>query len=237
MESKSLSTALRLAIAQQTPRLTITQLASEIGISYDRLRNMVDGTTRPPMDVIHKVRKALRLPSNWPEVEFAVDKTVGAPSGTTRSVEGVLVSLAGTPLASIPIVGTVSAGEGRHNVDSEQEQVWVPDRLAQLGSLGWIVEGDSMMPALQPGDVAVFKESRSPRKGLCFLVKDERLGLRVKNLNWKNGEWVLESLNPKYPDEPLYMHQLQGVLVGWYRNAGSRETIDSDPNGLVIYKD
>jgi phage repressor protein C with HTH and peptisase S24 domain len=136
-------------------------------------------------------------------------------------------------MAAIPVVGKVSAGPGETNVDPDTERtIFVPLTLAQLGGLGWVVDGESMMPALEPGDIAVFREYRSPRRGYPMLLcRDGEY--RVKNIEWEN-EWIQRSINPAIPDEPLGHWQILGYLIGWHRSRGSYEKLESDPNGLRL---
>jgi SOS-response transcriptional repressor LexA len=213
-----MATALREAILTSEPRIGYTRLAKKIGETYNRLYNMANGRTEPDPAVIDKVRKVLNLPQSWP-----------SPRNDTR-----LVSLAGTPLAAVPVVGRVAAGEDVYNVDPEKREVFVPQRLADMGGLGWVVDGDSMMPDLEPDTIALFREHRSPRRGYTFLVDSPEKGLQVKNLDWLNGEWTLVSINPNYPPEPLGNRQLLGFLIGWYWAKGTRERLDSDPQGLLL---
>ena len=53
-------------------------------------------------------------------------------------------------------------------------------------------------------------------------------------MDWQDSQWVVKSLNPTFATEPLGQHQILGFLIGWYRTKGSRETMDSDPGGLVL---
>jgi phage repressor protein C with HTH and peptisase S24 domain len=108
----------------------------------------------------------------------------------------------------------------------------VPDRLANLGTIAFQVDGDSMMPALEPGDIAIIREERSPRRLTYLLEREGEFSLKM--LAWSNeeGRWFQQSLNPAYPRRPLDGWALVGFLVGWYRSRGSRETMDSDLHGL-----
>lgn len=148
--------------------------------------------------------------------------------------EGRRVSLAGSPMVEVPVIGRASAGPGEVNVDSEMHSIWVPMSLAQSGGVGWVVEGDSMMPALEPGDIALFREHRQPKRGHTFLVRTPDREERVKIMDWIRGEWILRSLNPAYKPEPLAGHEILGFLIGWYKVRGTREDIVSDPAGLMI---
>ena len=144
------------------------------------------------------------------------------------------VSLVFGEMGKIPIIGTVAAGDGNTNVDYQEDEAWVTMSLQKLGGIGYVVDGESMMPALQPGDVAIFREMHQPYARFTYLVKTENAEFRVKNLEWKNDQWTLVSLNPNFRDEPLGTGQLLGLLIGWYRTVGRRETIDSNPDGLLL---
>lgn len=154
-------------------------------------------------------------------------------TGESRS-EGRPVSLVFGEMGKIPIVGSVAAGDGNTNVDYAEDEAWVPMSLQRLNGIGYVVDGESMMPALRPGDVAIFREMRTPRARYTYLIKTEASEYRVKNLEWKNNEWTLVSLNPNFRDEALGPGQLLGILIGWYRVEGKRETIDSNPDGLLL---
>jgi len=137
-------------------------------------------------------------------------------------------------MARVPVVGHVSAGDGNTNVDTDEGQIWVPMSLQRLGGIGYVVSGESMMPALQPGDIAVFREMHQPYAKFTYLVKTEDAEYRCKNLEWKNNQWTLVSLNPNFRDEPLGSGQLLGLLIGWYRSIGKYEKLEANPDGLRI---
>jgi phage repressor protein C with HTH and peptisase S24 domain len=138
-------------------------------------------------------------------------------------------------MVRLPLVGKASAGDGEHNVDADDAWAMLPEVFGGPDHLAFVIEGDSMMPALEPGDIAVFKESHQPRSKVAFLVKD-RDGYRVKQIRWNrtDGEWVLRSLNPKYADERIEGGQLLGFLIGLYRQRGTRYKMDLDLSGLPV---
>lgn len=139
------------------------------------------------------------------------------------------------PMKSIRVVGLVAAGVGEFNVDPEAGEIMVPANLAREDHLGWTIDGDSMMPALEPGDIAVFKESRQPRSNLAFLIKTND-GLRCKRLRWSvpDSDWKMESINPRYSPEPLGTSEVLGVLIGYYRVQGLHEKFEANPEGLRL---
>jgi SOS-response transcriptional repressor LexA len=226
-DDKALSAALKAAFALAKPRRTITQVAPRIGVSYDVLSNVLNGRTKPDSDLVERLRKELGKPKGWPFTDLA-------QAGRSGNAEGQVVSLAGTPLVEIPVVGKVAAGEGEHNIDPDLKTIWVPEPVARMGGYGWEVEGDSMMPDLYPGDVLVFKERRTPKRGYPMLIRTEDREDRVKIIDWQDGEWQMSSRNQRYPQEPLDGTQLMGLLVGFYRYSRTREIILTDPDGLKL---
>jgi len=57
---------------------------------------------------------------------------------------------------------------------------------------------------------------------------------RVKITVYNGRHWEIQSFNPACPDPgPLENVQIVGILVGWFRSRGWRETMDSEPEGLM----
>lgn len=191
--------------------LNLRQFAEKLGVDYERYRSYEYGRVNAPASV----------------KEAALNYGVEATPVGLRTVRG-------TPMASVKVIGRVSAGEGSSENDLIEDELRVPASLAQLGGSGWLVQGDSMMPLLEPGDVALFREFPQPRRGYPFLVQSPDGEYRVKVIDYDRGGWILKSLNKFYKDEPLGHHRVLGYLIGWYRTRGARETLDSDPNGLKL---
>jgi phage repressor protein C with HTH and peptisase S24 domain len=220
MDQNSIRNAMRRTIAVHKPQVNTQSLALELGLSYNQLVNMLTGRTKIPTEIAEAFRQRFSLPTNW----------LG-----TNPDNLIPVSVGGTPMARVKIVGSASAGPGITNVDVSEDEILVPERLANLGGIGFIVDGDSMMPALQPGDVTLFREARVPIPGYPFLIKTDSAEYKIKVLVYAAGTWNLSSLNPTYQTKPLAEgDEIVGILVGWYRSRGSRETMDSDPNGLRL---
>ncbi|HLO98025.1 MAG TPA: S24 family peptidase [Fimbriimonas sp.] len=195
----------------------LRRFAHELGEPEARYKNYHYGITKKVPDrVMEKARSLVR------------NKVVG--------YDGHKVSLLFGEMAKLPVVGRTGAGEGATNVDIQGEEIWVPMSLQRIGGIGYVIDGESMMPALQQGDVALFREMRQPRNGHTFLLSKENHYL-CKNIGWNGKTWVMESLNPdkeRYPDQPLDDWQILGMLVGWYRSVGSYEKLEADPNGLRL---
>lgn len=222
---------IRRARKYHAPAFTQEELAGMLQIDRSTLSKW-ESNGNVPQAELNRVVSILGFEMSWfLDPSDTPPPRPDAPAGATDPLRRV--SLAGTPLAPIVMVGQAGAGVGVSDVDPDSDHIYVPERLAQLGGLAWMVSGESMMPALEPGDIAIFRELREPRRGFSYLVRKDHEYL-VKNVEWKGGEWVLRSINPRYPDEPLGRAELVGLLIGWYRAKGSRETMDSDPGGLKL---
>ena len=193
-------------------------LAKQMGINHTSVTKWVDGENSP------------RDESVWDRMMIILR---GAQS---EQFKGVPLPTLSTKMVRINVVGRVAAGEGEYNVDPEDHGIYVPANLGGPDHLGYVVTGDSMMPALEDGDVAVFRPSSAPRRKLAFLVKSPDGSFKVKKMGWSESEnrWVMQSLNPTYPPEPMDGHQVVGYLIGFYRAHGSYEKIEADLHGLQI---
>lgn len=201
--------------------LTQADFAELLGTTRERYKNWEYSHAEPPIEILEKSR--------------ALSEHDVTSSGEPPNVRPV--SLLFGPMEAIPVVGDVDAGPGVTNVDPDHRKVWVPRNLSNYGKIGMTIVGESMMPYLQPGDIAVFRESRTPRNGFAHLLKAPDGSFRMKLLRFKNGQFMLESINPnkeKFPDEPLDDLEITGLLVGWYRLIGSYEKLEGDAHGLRI---
>jgi SOS-response transcriptional repressor LexA len=216
--------AVKAAVNSTRPKRSAEWLSKQMDVSVYRLRHIIQGNTAPEPAELDQIRAILKLPDNWPQESLRLD---GARKGE-------LVSMVGTPLRPIQIVGDAAAGPGVWNVDTDRRVVKVPSSIAELGTIAFIVDGDSMMPMLREFDTAVFRERRKLLQGFVFLVKLPDVGFVVKRAIYERHEWFLESLNRAYPRFPLPNDaEVIGLLVGYYRVRGNRETFEADADGLV----
>jgi SOS-response transcriptional repressor LexA len=219
-QEMDLCDAVKAAIA--TSGRSYEEIASALGMTRFQLSNVANKRTHPKPAFLDALRRELGKPPTWP-----YDTLAGSPKPGQR------VSLAGTALVGVKVIGTVSAGGGIWNVDVERRTVYVPEQLAKLGDVGFIIDGDSMMPFLHEGDTAVFAERRKPRHGFPFLVRMPDRGDKVKFMVYDRGEWYMVSLNPAYPPERLADGaEIIGILMGFYRVEGTEEIMRLNSDGL-----
>jgi DNA-binding transcriptional regulator YdaS (Cro superfamily) len=100
----------------------------------------------------------------------------------------------------------------------------IPAHMAITGAFTIEVDDDSMMPLLHPGDLAIL----APRPlaiGEAFLA-----GPVMGVLEHSGTEFVLRPMNPKH--KPATFVRAEGMLLGYYRQVGTRITTDFDEFGL-----
>lgn len=185
-----------------------------MGKSRDWLNNRLIGRTTLEPETVLRIRELLSKPEGWPHTD-------------TMLVGQALERL---PLAPIQIVGSASAGPGADSID-EQEPLYVPAHMAREDCRGFIVENDSMLPHLQPGDISIVRQWKVPRLHRVNLIRDGDSHLRLKEVLQRRGRFVAHSYNPDYEDEAL-QGDIVGYLVGIYRVQGFREEMYFDPQGL-----
>lgn len=132
----------------------------------------------------------------------------------------------------LPVVASLAAGDAFHGFETSDlahaedlDWVEVPRKLVGPRRFVVRVSGDSMLPALHRGQLAVFEYHRTPRRnGQIVIANLPAFGPAVdgteaiKRIRQTATDWVFESDNPKY--EPLIAnkmeidHPILGCFVG-----------------------
>lgn len=182
--------------------------AGDDRVSGDVVWTMLNRRKEVPPLLVQEVRKLLKKPETWPT------DSSGAEVGFVT-----LVAQPQLPALSYRI---------------EDDTVRVPANLASLEPRALMIEDDSVMPALEVGTLALFDFNMNrPRNGYTFLVNLNNQ-LAVRTLIWTETGWSARSTNPNYEPENVAMKDVLGILVAWYRAAGTQEDQSSDPNGLKL---
>jgi repressor LexA len=139
---------------------------------------------------------------------------------------GLRARLVQTQLFTIPVHGSIPAGDPVANEQSADETVQIDPaffglpqhRASKLWALR--VSGDSMIDAhICDGDLAIL-ESREPRPGDIVAALVDETDTTLKRLVFRAGIAVLHPENPRYSDiVPERGLHCQGVLVGLIRRA------------------
>ncbi len=133
-------------------------------------------------------------------------------------------------------VTVLNAGKaGRGPTESLEREIYIPVQMSYEDYSYLWVEGDSMMPWLREGDIAIFRYNPSPRIGFAGAFKTRDGDYLIKEVEYRDrdGRWVLRSWNPKY--EPIEVEEgteCLGYLVGFYRDVHGDETWRHNRTGL-----
>lgn len=195
--------------------VTEKQLAESLGMKYSDFRNGKDAKAEKQNQSLIERLKARypSLPRDW-------------PAGTGA------IMVAPIPMVSVPVIGSAAAGLGSDNSeDYEGIQVLVPQTMLVPGARAWIVEGDSMMDWLAPGEVVIVAPRKQPKEGYAHLLQTEAHETMVKIVAYNGEEFVLRSLNKKYQDRQ-HTATLIGLVVGIFHQDGSYQRLEFDPSGL-----
>jgi len=196
--------------------LTEKQLAESLGFKYTDFRNGKDAKSEFQNNALIKAFRARYpdLPAGWPEY-----------SGP--------LNVAPIPMVSVPVIGSASAGSGVDNSeDYEGVQVLIPQSMMVEGCRAWIVEGDSMMDWLAPGEIVIAAPRKQPKEGYAHLLQSQdNHETMVKLIAYNGQDFVLRSVNKKYQDRQ-HNAQIVGLVVGIFHQDGSYQRLEFDPTGL-----
>lgn len=185
-------------------------LAEQVGSTDTTVGHILDGTTKNPRDrsIVERMLIALE----------------GVP------YESDTVKLFPRVMRSIPIASRVMAGPPSMNIpDIEFEDI--PDWGAFFDRWGRIIEGESMLPTLRPGDIAIFENRRIENGSVVHAFRDGEDC--VKAFRQIGDNPTLDSFNPDGPSFPADGWDAKGVCVARirYREFKIREYTEF-PTGL-----
>jgi len=132
----------------------------------------------------------------------------------------------------LPLVGGIAAGTPFHGMESsglkdvlDCEWFEVPRELSGKNRYLVRVEGKSMEPTYNPGDLLVFEYHRNPRRmGDVVIANIAEFGVgetgveMIKRIDQNGDNWIFRSDNPDYADIEIAKSELEypilGILVG-----------------------
>lgn len=185
------------ALRRDILRVTQEEMAERLGVRRSVYKNWEYGMNAPPASIIARL------------------EDLGLEASKERAK--AMAKLRSGATARLKVLGSIGAGSGPDGQPDPEELESVPVEFARSDYSGLVVEGDSMLPYLQPGDILVFKDTRIPKLNKIMAVRvDGGPELLVKRATHAGGDgWELHSANPSYP--PVHPgHQLEclGYLVG-----------------------
>jgi transcriptional regulator with XRE-family HTH domain len=148
--------------------LSQEQLARRVGVRQNTIAAIESGLTKKSK-YLPDIARVLEVP--------LFDLDAGEGAHRTPTIPGADLVRA----RDLPLYATVEAGEGAVVMSSDPvDEVRRPAPLATVkGAYGVIVSGESMVPALRPGDTALIHPHLPPKvEDICLFISE------------KNGEFV-----------------------------------------------
>jgi transcriptional regulator with XRE-family HTH domain len=148
--------------------LSQEQLARRVGVRQNTIAAIESGLTKKSK-YLPDIARVLEVP--------LFDLDAGEGAHRTPTIPGA--DLVGA--RDLPLYATVEAGEGAVVMSSDPvDEVRRPAPLATVkGAYGVIVSGESMVPALRPGDTALIHPHLPPKvEDICLFISE------------KNGEFI-----------------------------------------------
>lgn len=205
--------------------------------SFDEMKDALDLRSKSG---IHRLISALeergfirRLPHRARAIEIVKlpDSLGGAPSGfTPRVIDGDLpdrvpaaaMTVETAASASLPILGSIAAGQPIQAINDNPAPVAVPAQMIRGSAAHYALEvkGDSMIDAgINDGDVVVIRETSHADDGDIVVAQIDGYEATLKRFRRKGDTVVLEAANPAYEPRvlPVGAVNVQGRLVGLIR--------------------
>ncbi len=246
---------LKIRNRRQEMSLTQDQLAAATGISKPYISNIETGRIvgPPTREKLRKLEHALGLEENelcrqadWLKVPDTLrDRLAGdsarihignpaePPSAPDHNRE-VPERFTPVPLKKVPLINRVAAGAPIEATDLDypvniaDRDALIPNELVD-GCFALRIDGDSMTPVYQPGDIVIFSGDRTPVDGDDCLVRlgdADNFSTTFKRIHFvdasgvkaKDGEFVfLEPLNSDHAPRIVRRVDLTGLYPALWK--------------------
>lgn len=192
-----------IRIARKKRGLTMKALGKMVGLSEGAISQYETGKRQPPYDTLFDIAKVLNVSVNY-LLTGEEDREEAPEAGERRCVR-------------VPLVGRVAAGTPI--MGAELFETWVDSPVPCDAAM--VIQGDSMLPVYQPGDVVYIRRTPVVDDGqvAVVMIDDEAT---LKHVYRNPQGLTLTSDNPAYP--PIYVigkdHDyiaVYGVPVGYTR--------------------
>jgi len=161
---------------------TQEEVAKKLGISKQTYSNYENEKRKPSLSIIRELASIYNV-----------------------NIDDIFAEEAG-PFAKLPIVGTISCGNGTIAYEDIEGYEEVPKSWIKGGEYIFLrAKGDSMINArIQDGDLLLIKRQDDVENGeiAAVLIDDEAV---LKRVYKTNGTIILQSENPKY--QPIFIKE------------------------------
>jgi repressor LexA len=195
--------SVRILLAINKADLSYGELSSITGIPKSALQRYATGeTTKIPIDRVVAIAKATHTTPEyllgWNSANVEQDShneqnNQELPPYNKPTSRGV----------SIPVLGQVAAGIPIEAIEEILDWEEIPSTMAATGSyFGLRIKGDSMLPDIKEGDIAIVRQQEEVENGEIAVVLVNGDEATVKRIKMTDSGIMLIPNNPAY--EPLF---------------------------------
>jgi SOS-response transcriptional repressor LexA len=185
--------------------MTLRELSRRSGITYSHIYRLSQGLAKPTIDTILKIAEAFGAKEEAMRLFLGIEIIEGISSAEPPIVSEATASYAPN-FRLIPIVAEVPCGKSIEIKEARYGYLLQPIGEARGAVFAIRAKGDSMAPEIRDGDFLLVRPQPAAEDGDIIVVSIETDGgweSMVKRYRIRNGEPILESLNPVYPPIPL----------------------------------
>lgn len=191
----------RLKQAMSIKKITQSELCERTGIPKSAMSQYVSGAFTPKQERTYLIAKALNVNEPW---LLGYDNVSMGKNDVDTKVEKINFNYAeNSKIRKIPIFKTVSAGFGAYADDNivGYEPVLIESDYDAENTLAIVVQGDSMYPKIENGDIIVVLKQECFENGdiIVAIPNDGTDNGYVKRAFCTDNELILESINNSYP--------------------------------------
>lgn len=194
----------KIELLRKQEKLTRDELAEKTNISKQSIFNYETERRLIPIDALSVIADFFKVPI---ESFFSDDYKE-------------FKNIKEADIKRIPILSDVSAGYGKEALEEATDWISLPSSIAKTATLATFVEGDSMEPKINEGDLLLVQDTPQLDSGMIgvFLL-NEKVYCKRFHYNPITKEIILKSLNSNY--KPIKItnedeFRIIGRVVGIY---------------------
>jgi transcriptional regulator with XRE-family HTH domain len=133
----------------------------------------------------------------------------------------------------LPVAPSPLAGSWMSPNLNDCEGIEVDAKFGGDGRFVSHMEGDCMLPYLEPDDLLVWQESSRPKLNRIVYARNGAGEITVKQLKHDGQEFILSPLNDRYENATAATWEADAFLVGVVRVGAGTEVTLYSPDGLI----
>jgi len=206
----------RIRKARLEAGLTQEELAKLIKVKRSTIGMYEAEKNEPSLSMICLIAQALGKSVSW---FFGEEERVGSAHQIITEIKEIKTILKGLEpegiRRKIPLLGSIPASDWDYREQADVKTL-VPNPF-EHADFALRVQGDSMSPTIQHGDIVYVRRTQSFRHKSVVVAINEHREVTLKRVLLRRGEWVLAADNPAYEVSPASSAEVIGVVVGLVR--------------------